>query len=252
MYRRAVAVLLGVLTLAGTALSGVIGVGAASATVNPEQAYITHLYQDVLGRTPGSTEVTYWQGVLNTGPPFASSGGVTATMLSVATGFMQSTEYQSDLVSADYTTFLHRAADPGGLTYWTTYVHAGGTDQGVEAAFLASPEYFAGRGASNFDTWLSSVYSDVLGRSVDPASKTYWDGQHTAGVTNTAIATAIVNSPEARGDVVAGLYSKFLHRAPSTVDTAYWTAQMAKSMSNEMITEQILSSPEYYADSLVG
>jgi len=238
------------LVLGGAGVSSIALAGTASATTPlPVANYVTHLYHNLLNRTPSTLELQYWEGILTGGPPFASSEGASATMLAVATDFVTSSEHLSEVVSADYTTYLHRSPDPGGLATWTAALEGTGTDQSVQEQLLASSEYYNGRGASNFDAWLTAVYSDVLNRAVDPGGRTVWDAAHAAGATNLAIVKQIVTSSEAQGYVVAGLYTTLLNRPATSSDLAYWTTQIQTGTTHEKIVAMITSSPEYYADS---
>jgi len=252
MSRRFFSILLTAsLMLGAVGVSSIALAGTSSATTPPLPVanYVNHLYRDLLGRTPSTAELQYWEGILTAGPPFASSQGATVTMLAVTTDFVKSSEYLSEVVSADYTAYLHRSPDAAGLAGWTAALEGTGTDQTVEEQLLASPEYYSARGSSNFDTWLTAVYSDVFNRTVDPGGRTTWDGAHAAGTTDLAIAKAIVTSSEAQSDVVVNLYTTLLDRTATASDLAYWTAQIQAGTSHEKIVAMITSSPEYYADS---
>jgi hypothetical protein len=95
-----------------------------------DQGFITGLYGDVLNRSPSTAELAGWETALASG----------ASRASVAVAFLTSPEYRTDLVQNDYTAFLHRAADPGGLTHWVNALNAGFTDQEVLAEILGSTE----------------------------------------------------------------------------------------------------------------
>ncbi len=92
--------------------------------------YVTGLYEDVLNRAPGKSELIPWQAAFDAG----------ASRFGVAVGFLTSQEYRTDLVQDDYTTFLLRAADPLGLTTWVDALNAGYTDQLVLASIFGSAE----------------------------------------------------------------------------------------------------------------
>jgi Domain of unknown function (DUF4214) len=94
------------------------------------QGFVTGLYQDVLNRIVSNAESANWVAVLNSGVP----------RLTVATAFLTSQEYRTDLVQFDYTTFLLRSADSGGLTTWVNALNVGATDQQVLAGIFGSPE----------------------------------------------------------------------------------------------------------------
>jgi hypothetical protein len=94
------------------------------------QGYITGLYRDVLNRAPSTAELAGWETALDSGTSRAS----------VAVAFLTSQEYRTNLVQADYLTFLLRPADSGGLAAWVNALNAGATDQQVLAQIFGSPE----------------------------------------------------------------------------------------------------------------
>jgi hypothetical protein len=94
------------------------------------QGFITALYQDVLNRSASNAEIAGWESVLDNG----------ISRLNVSTGFLTSQEYRTDLVQADYMTFLLRQADTGGLSSWVNALNGGATDQQVLAQIFGSPE----------------------------------------------------------------------------------------------------------------
>jgi hypothetical protein len=112
---------------------------AAGLTSSPEYllfhdgtnpGFVVGLYHDVLNRGPSDAEVAGWVEDLNLG----------ASRLDVSVAFLTSQEYRTELVQADYLTFLLRQADPGGLAAWVNALNAGATDQEVLAGIFGSPE----------------------------------------------------------------------------------------------------------------
>ena len=85
-----------------------------------------------LAERPAHGELNGWVNALNAGE----------SRLTVAAGFLTSTEYRTDLVESDYNLYLGRAADSAGLAGWVGLLQAGGTDQAVLAGILGSPEGF--------------------------------------------------------------------------------------------------------------
>ena len=61
----------------------------------------------------------------------------------VASGFIVSTEYYSDVIKAYYEKYLDRAADSGGLAYWLAKLQSGVTEQVIISDFTSSAEYLA-------------------------------------------------------------------------------------------------------------
>ena len=94
------------------------------------QGFVTGLYHDVLNRNASDADVAGWVAILNNG----------ASRLSVSTAFLTSQEYRSNLVQADYLTFLLRPADSAGLAAFVNALNAGATDQQVLAAIFGSAE----------------------------------------------------------------------------------------------------------------
>jgi hypothetical protein len=95
------------------------------------QGFITHLYYDVLHRfAPTNAEIASWESILDSG----------ASRLGVSGFFLSSQEYRSNLVKADYMTFLLRSADDGGLAAWVNALNAGATDQQLLAQIFGSAE----------------------------------------------------------------------------------------------------------------
>ncbi len=88
------------------------------------------LYQDVLNRNPSDAEVAGWVTLLDNG----------TSRFDVSLAFLTSQEYRTNLVQADYMTFLLRPADPSGLTAFVNALNAGVTDQEVLAQIFGSPE----------------------------------------------------------------------------------------------------------------
>ena len=64
---------------------------------------------------------------------------VSLPKIQVALGIDNSEEYQTDEVQQVYERFLHRAAEPGGLSGWLGFLQAGGTLGQMEALVVGSP-----------------------------------------------------------------------------------------------------------------
>lgn len=92
--------------------------------------YLTALFQGVLNRAAGKSELDAWQGAFDAG----------ASRHDVAVALLTSQEYRVDLVQSYYQTFLLRSADPIGLTSWVAALNAGATDQQVLAGIFGSIE----------------------------------------------------------------------------------------------------------------
>ena len=131
-------------------------------------AWVTGMYQDLLARTPASSEVAYWVGMI-------SSGALTPTQ--VAPSFAGSQERETLRIQADYHTYLGRSADQAGVNYWVSQFLQGVTNESVIAGFSASEEYYSTKGKSDPATWVASIYTDLLHRSATAAEIAHWVSQ---------------------------------------------------------------------------
>ena len=97
------------------------------------EGFVTALYSDLLGRTPDSDGLAYWEGQLSSG----------TTPTSVAAAILSSTEYRTDYVQTLYVSLLGRDADAGGLSYWVAQLAGGQSNETVISGFVGSAEYYA-------------------------------------------------------------------------------------------------------------
>ncbi len=97
-------------------------------------SYATALYADVLGRAGGSTEISSWVGVLQSG----------SSRDAVALGFLNSAEADLDVINSCYTLFLHSALAPAQAQQLLANIQSGrATPQATCEDVLASDQYFA-------------------------------------------------------------------------------------------------------------
>ncbi|NMR20886.1 DUF4214 domain-containing protein [Cellulomonas fimi] len=97
-----------------------------------DDGWVRKLYADVLGRSAGAGEVTFWTDRLK-----GRSGRA-----EVAMGFLLSTERLNTVVEGHYRHLLGRGLDPSGQRSWVGILQAGGRDEAIIGAIVASEEYF--------------------------------------------------------------------------------------------------------------
>jgi hypothetical protein len=95
--------------------------------------FLNAVYHDALGRGVDAVSEPSWIQ--------AMSSGMTPAQVAAVVFF--SDEYRTDLIRSYYRRYLHRTADSSGLTNCLNYLRAGGRDQDLLAALVASDEYFA-------------------------------------------------------------------------------------------------------------
>lgn len=96
-----------------------------------DRGWITGLYQSVLTRDPGSSEVDHWQGRIGAG--YSRS--------QVAVGFLYSTEHLTTVVDGYYVDLLGRHIDPAGKATWVGQIQRGHRDEEIIASIVSSAEY---------------------------------------------------------------------------------------------------------------
>lgn len=202
----------------------------------PDDAYVTALYHDFLGRTPGSSELDYWTGHLAFGVPRSQ----------VALSIAGSDESVHRYVNAAYAYILGRVADRGGADYWAGQIeHQQLTINQFNADLYASEEYFLDAGRT-IKGWVDDLYFDVMGRQPDSAGEAYWVAQAQAHG-RLAVAYPFFTSNESAAIQATELYAALLGRAPDAQGLAYYGSRIKQ---NGYLFEEaeMAWSNEYYAD----
>ncbi len=103
--------------------------------------YVTALYHDLLGRSPSSSELSFWLGQM--------TGGT--TRLQVAQSILASAEYRTDLIQGWYQKFLGRAATNNEVSSWLSFFAMGRKDEEIISNIVGSVEYFNRAGICTVD-----------------------------------------------------------------------------------------------------
>jgi hypothetical protein len=201
-----------------------------------DQAFVTQVYQTLLNRAPDAAGLTSWTGLLDQG----------VKRTTVVAQIEQSQEYLMDEVGAIYQKMLLRPADANGLTTYTTWLAGGGTLEQVESAIAGSPEYFQTRGSGQVSGFLNALYTDALGRAVDPAGQTAFSQALSQGATDAAVAAAVFASAEYRQDLVESYYQTYLGRPADSAGLAANVAALGQGMTDQAVIAVILGSEEYF------
>jgi hypothetical protein len=162
-------------------------------------AFVTQLYENVLGRPADATGAQYWDAVLASG---ASRG-------MVVLGFAQSPENQADTLSTAgdtdnaevyrlYQAAFNRAPDAGGLTYWSAVLANGATPLQVAQDFVNSAEFQQDYGALGASDFVSMLYQNVLHRPADAGGLQYWTSALQQGTSKASVLVGFADSLESR------------------------------------------------------
>ena len=101
-----------------------------------DSGWVQRLYQHVLGRAAGTSEVQYWVDVLTQG----------SDRDLVAAGFVTSTERLNSVVNGYYVDLLDRTIDPVGQQTWVAAIQNGSRTEAVVGGIISSAEYYAKAG----------------------------------------------------------------------------------------------------------
>ena len=147
------------------------------------------------------------------------------------------------LVDEDYRVFLNRAAEPAGLTNWSTQLNNGATPNSIGMAIANSTE-------SQTDI-VTNDYQNFLNRAPDSGGLASWLGQLQSGRTPDQVAAGILGSAEYFKDngstnqgFVSALYQSVLGRTPDSGGNAAWLNALASGVSRTQVAFDFLTSPE--------
>jgi hypothetical protein len=97
-----------------------------------DAAWVSRLYQHVLGRTAAPAEIRSWTNALARG----------TSRSQVALGFLISSEHLTTVVDGYYVDLLGRHIDPTGRRSWVTRIQNGERVEAIIGGIIASDEYF--------------------------------------------------------------------------------------------------------------
>jgi hypothetical protein len=201
---------------------------------NANQVFVIHAYADLLQRSPEPAGLAVWTGLLDQG----------MSRTEVVTRIEGSGEYRTLVVQSLYGRLLGRAADSTGLTGWASFLSQGNTAEQLQALLLSSDEYFSRHGGTNTG-FLQALYTDTLQRPIENGGAQIWGQALANGLPRSAVATAVLASPESDGLEVASLYHQFLRRDADNVGLVGFTGLLQQGVSNEAVLALLLGSNEY-------
>ncbi|WP_434311563.1 DUF4214 domain-containing protein [Hominifimenecus sp. rT4P-3] len=175
-----------------------------------DEAFVTDLYQAIMGRQPDATGYNGWVGRLKDG----------GSRPNVLAGFLNSEEFRklcgsygvqvgsysysenrdrnqqaTAFVQRLYQIVMGRNGDEGGLNSWTSVLlDQGETGAGVAYGFFFSKEYKS-RNKSN-DAFVTDLYKAILNRNPDAGGKALWISRLEDGMSRYGVFAGVVNSQE--------------------------------------------------------
>jgi len=238
-----------ILTPSLISVPGFGGVGTGSAqddatmTVNfgvdriepdPQTAFISSLYGDVLDRGPDVAGLEYFEQMLNSG----------ASQTQVASAIWQSPEHRALQIDQYYQTFLNRQADPSGMAYWLNLFLSGASESAIQLGFATSGEFLAAH--PDNASYLSALYSDLLGRAIDPSGAAFFSEELARGTSRPQVVQQILGSGEFYLRTLDGFYATLLHRPADPGGRQFWLNLLQNNQaSQDGVAEAFLASQEY-------
>jgi hypothetical protein len=201
-----------------------------------DQRFVNNVFLQLLHRAADPVGLAAFTGALAQGQ----------THEQVVLTIESSPEAHRVVVQDLYINLLGREAEPFGLGVFTTALQNGATVEQVKANLLGSDEYFLHSGGDN-QSWLESVYQDVLHRLPDPFGEGIYLQALATGASRVQIAQIILTSPEAYMDQVLDYYKNFLNRTADAAGLQTWVTALQQGVRDEKVIAGFLGSPEYVA-----
>lgn len=190
-------------------------------------AFVTLLYQNVLGRQPDPSGLQNWLNALNAGVSRAEI----VRGFSDSVEFIQNTEYaaaawatfelRGDMegqVFRLYQALLGRTPDPTGFSDWSGMLADGATYAEIIPGFVNSAEFQSRYGALDNTAFVTLLYQNVLNRQPDPAGLQHWLNLLSNGFSRTDVAGGFVESAELISSSADGLNTFLRNSMSSRVD----------------------------------
>ena len=104
------------------------------------------------------------------------------------------------------------------------------------------------------ETYLESLYSDLLGRKADDGGKKYWLDQLAIGkATQESVRNSFLRSKEHNKPYVDNLYTELLGRKADEGGMGYWLNSLETGAeTREAVRNNFLLSPEYNSRMRIG
>lgn len=96
------------------------------------------------------------------------------------------------------------------------------------------------------ESYVASLYQDLLHRAVDGAGQSYWMNQIAQGETLGQIASTIAHSGERFAALVESTYQSVLGRGADVAGLNYWLAAHQAGLTDEQLEAGLLATDEFF------
>ena len=146
---------------------------------------------------------------------------------------------------ADYLLILQRAGEESGVGWWAGQLASSRRNDLILANLAGSDEYFRARSSADVTTFVSNLYIDLLGRSIDGGGLTYWSGLVSSGqLSRSGYALGLADSPEYAQLLVNTVYNLVLGRDAETTGRNYWAARYVQTQDILALFVSLATSDE--------
>ncbi|MFN8016713.1 MAG: DUF4214 domain-containing protein [Acidimicrobiales bacterium] len=235
-----------------------VGTGAtssASAAVTPTKppyapfaswgALVDRIFLDLTAKAPTSSERSTWVTALSNS---SKTSGDLVEALRRGTDNTTNVDPTTRLYSA----FLGRTPDAGGLKFWVGRRRSGAwTLNRMADSFASSSEFTRKYGSLTNRAFVTLIYTDVLGRTADPAGVDYWTrqldlGRRTRGAVMVGFSESNEYKTKQANKVDAAVaYIFLLGRAPTATEVTDWATARTGGTSAAALAKQLLDSAAY-------
>jgi subtilisin-like proprotein convertase family protein len=217
-----------------TVTIGPASLAGCSAEDTAVQRYVCRVYLDMLGRPADADGKAYWVGRITGGEP----------RYAILNSFSRTAEYRVRVVRRTYTEILGRDAGAADRTYWAEQLKTKNPDV-LRASLLGSAELL--NRAGGIDGWAPALYQLVLRRPATPVEAlTATTLATTGGKTRTAVAQALLATPEADTVTVQATYEHYLRRTPPGSEASYWVGRLLGGIFETRMVVEIVAAAEYF------
>jgi peptidoglycan hydrolase-like amidase len=178
--------------------------------------YVDRVYRRLEDRAPTAEEAATWRTLVAEG-----------SRADLAWALVRGPRYSGNLIEDLYQGALGRGADPSGRQYWVDAMTSGLRYESVGSLFYGSLEYYR-RSGGNDETFIASLYRDLLGREPDDGGRRYWlDRLATGQATTLQVAHSFYRSVESRRARARAVYLRVHDAEPDAARLAYGTDRLA-------------------------
>jgi hypothetical protein len=184
-----------------------------------------------------------------------NGGGIPLTITkskppSLAVGFTATTALaeQTSIKPGEQLTETVAFKSPSGKPATDTWVLNSDPGSGLQTVTFDANGATAGgvQGVTPAGLFVGHLYSDILGRTGDPAGLQFWSDAIAAGASHAAVATVLAGSHEAHEHLVAAAYQSLLHRAADPAGLAAYTGLLDSGATPLQVEASLAGSPENF------